>query len=706
MAKTTKYAGVLRELSAAEELNLDERGIPKKLGRQYRKVSISAYDKETHTVTMAVSSSTPVERYFGVEVLSHDKGALNADRLKSGIALLFNHDYDQHLGRSQSYELGDPLHVTCRFGSNPLALEKEGDVETGILVDVSIGYIVDEWDIVENAKTGVRTYTATKWTLLEVSLVTVPADPTVGVGRAASLDETPVKYNLRKVEEDASEDESEDEEEDDDADDGDRSASLETSTTIPAEQRTEPMATANAGVDLAAQNQERVTGLRALHTQFPKEFNQRSLDAAIALDLPLERAKAAIADAIITGAQRSDVPTVADSVFDSMSERELGKYSLRNIYAAAVNRAVPGTFTDKESEAGFEREVGETLRKEAEKRGISGLGAGIAIPSATSRAMARVTATRNLAAGGNAGSATNFTTVEADVIELLRARTAVLALGAQMMPGLQGTIQMPRQTGAATSSWVPETSAVSESDPTLDFITVSPHPLMINNAYYRNLLAQSRLAVDSFLARDRERVLALSLDTATIAGSGASGVPLGLLNQTGLPAVLSGTTRASNGTVTAGTGGVPMTFVDYNNMEAAISTANADIGTMGWLTTPKIRAAGRSTPQIPGTASGFVWPNSKVGANGIQEGPLGYNALCTSNSVLTGFTANSVNNLHAVILGVWDQIIIGDWGLSEVLVDPYTGAKSQLIQITENAFYDTNVRHLAAFAACTSALPS
>lgn len=726
---TTRYSGALKELSAAEEKNLGDivvdgkeiRGVPKKLGQQFRKVAKAAYDKDAHTVTMAVSSETPVDRYYGQEILSHAKGAVRTDRLSGGVSLLYNHDYDQLLGRSQSFELGEPIHVTCRFGTSALAAEKELDVAADILVDVSIGYIVYEWDIVED-KNGVRTYTAVDWEILEVSLVTVPADPTVGVGR--SSDAAPKIRSFRKVDDESrseDEDDGDDDEEQGDDDGAEEQRTTEPTVADPATQTSDPtpttptptparsvsMETPEVTANPAADNAARIAGLNTLRTQYPSEFSERALQAAIKLDTPLESVKRSISDAIINAGERNTVPTIADDIFSGMSERELGQYSLRNVYAAAVNRAMPGTFADKGAEAGFEREVGESLRKEAEKRGITSLGGGIAIPSASSRAMALVRASqRTLASGGNAGQFTNVTTVEADPIELLRARTAVLALGARMMTGLFGTISMPRQTSAATSSWVSEGSAVASSDPALDAISISPKPLMIASSYYRNLLAQSRLAVDSFLAQDRDQVLARSLDTAALAGTGVAPIPLGLMLQAGLPAILSGTTRAATGVVTPGLGGLPMTYVDFNNMEAAISMANADIGTMGWLTTPKVRAAARSTPQIPGTASQFVWPNSKPDGRGIQEGPLGYSALCTSNSVLTGFTANAVANLHAAILGVWDQIIIGDWGLSEIVVDPYTGAANQEIKITENAFYDTNVRHLAAFCACTSALPS
>ena len=710
--------GILRSLSAAAAAvgaELDARGVPKHLGLQQRKVTLSGYDKDAHTVTMAVSSSTPVQRYFGTEILSHDKGALNTERLDNGVAMLFNHNMDAHIGRSVSYELGDPLRVTCRFGTNPLALEKEADIASGILVDVSISYTVEEWDITENAKTGERTYTATQWTLLEVSPVTVPADPSVGVGR--SSDPKPNIRSFRTIDENGND--VVDDTDTTDMAEAERTAQAEaqrtadaaaaessapTIPTTPAEQRT-PIMEPTAVVDLAAQEAERKTALRALHTQYPQEFNARALAAAEGLNVPVAEIQRSIANSIIEGSRREDVPTIGDEVLGSMSARELAQYSLRDAYAAAINARSPGTFTDKGA-TGLVLDVSQSLRKLASERGIDGIGNGVLIPSLSSRASAA--AKRTIASGGNAGTATNFTVVEQDPIELLRSRVAVFALGARYLSGLKGKIQMPKQTGAASSNWVTEGTNATNSDLTLGDFIMSPNHLNMQNSYYRDFFAQSALAIDPLLAEDRYQVLQRALDTAAISGSGTAPVPLGLLNQSGLAAVLAGTTRAANGTVTTGLGGVPPTYVDWNNMEAVISTANGDIGTMRWLTTPKIRAAARSIPQVPGAATAkMVWPDgSTVGAGGIQAGPLGYGALCTAASYLTGFTANSIANLHAIILGVWDQLLIGDWGLSEVIVDNVTGAAAAKVIITEHAFYDINVRHIESFAACTSALPS
>jgi HK97 family phage prohead protease/HK97 family phage major capsid protein len=721
--------GILASITAAaakagvKKPELDERGIPKKLGEQFRRSAVdtsSGFDKEAGTVTMAFSSETPVDRWYGVEVLSHEKGAIRTGRLKGGVSLLFNHDYDKQLGRSVSWQLRDDKtgEITARFGPSPLAQEKMADVEAGILVDVSFGYIVHEWEITED-KNGVRTYLAVDWEPLEVSLVTVPADPTVGVGRGAepvevkvrsfrsfdSASETvpPVPDATRTADPDEDDDDEDDDPEPDPEDD--RSAQPVLDPPIPATQRTTIMA--EETVDLAAQNETRKAGLRALHTAYPEAFTARALEAAIALDVPLADAKRSIAERIITDAEKSDVPTVGEDTFGRMSAKEIRNYSIAAAYRAAVNKTNPGTFRGKE-EGGFEREVSESLLKEAEDNGVRTLGAGIVIPSVTNKRLWQAQLERAISSGGNAGTASNFTVVNPDPIELLRTQTGCLALGARMLPGLHGAMQMTRQNAAASSSWLAELAGITESDPGFDFFTMKPNRLSIANAYTRDFLAQSDFAIESILSDDRREVLGISLDTAGIAGSGVAPVPKGMLNYTGLGALLAGSARnASTGAVTAGAGGAPLTYVDITHMESGLGTGNAgQLGTPAWLTTYGIRGALLSTPKTPGTASEFIWPDSPLNSLGLQAGPRGYQAKCITNPALTGFTANSVAGCHAMILGIWNQMLIGDWGLSEVIVDPYTGAANATINITEHAFYDINFRHIAAFIACTSAVPS
>lgn len=132
----------------------------------------------------ALSSEQPVRQGFGWEVLSHDKSAVNMARAVRGLPLLFNHKNDDHLGRVADIRLdGDKLRGALRFSpNNERARQVQADVDGGFLGDVSIRYSIDEY---EHTKVdGNDAIRVTKWTPMEVSVVTVPADSSVGIGRS------------------------------------------------------------------------------------------------------------------------------------------------------------------------------------------------------------------------------------------------------------------------------------------------------------------------------------------------------------------------------------------------------------------------------------------------------------------------------------------------------------------------------------------
>ena len=452
-------------------------------------------------------------------------------------------------------------------------------------------------------------------------------------------------------------------------------------------------------VDVAAQNATRVEGLRSLQKQYPAQFSERSLKDAETLGVSVKQVSERIFDAVVREAEKTDVASLSSEFLDGMTDKDLQRYSVAGAYRAAANLQRGGTFTGKQ-EGGFEREVGQSMQKHAEDAGVRTLGGGITIPGLTALSQAR--ALRTITSGGQAGAATNFTQVSSDPIELLRYAVALMTLGARYLPGLHGAVQMTKQTGAATSSWLAEGAAVTPTDPLFGFFTMKPNRLSMASSYDRTFLTQSNLAVEPELAMDRREVLSRSLDTAGIGGSGIAPIPKGMLNFVGLAAILSGSTRANDGTYTAGAGNKPMTYVDYNNLEALISTANAAIGPVSILTTPKVKAAGRSTPKLPNVGSDVIWPDAPVGQGGMGTGPLGMSAVATSNPILTGFTSGANTNCHAVIMGAFSQLLIGDWGLSELIADPITGAASNVMNFWEHGYYDINNRHVESFAACTT----
>lgn len=123
------------------------------------------------------------------EVLSQDENHIDLNRLQNGaLPLLFNHDEDKHLGIVLDVSTdGDRSKASVKFGSGELAQEKEKDLNDGILTSTSIRYRVNQLEKTGEVD-GVPIMTATNWELVEVSLVTVPADPTVGYQRSITVD--------------------------------------------------------------------------------------------------------------------------------------------------------------------------------------------------------------------------------------------------------------------------------------------------------------------------------------------------------------------------------------------------------------------------------------------------------------------------------------------------------------------------------------
>lgn len=142
-------------------------------------------DGETVRYTAALSSELPVERWFGTEILSHAASAVNLERCRDGLQMLFNHDMDEPLGRVQNVRLeGGKLRGELVFGTRPKAQEMKAEVDAGMLRDISIRYSIDEYET-KTDDHGHDTVTITRWTVMEASVVTVPADPSVGIGRSS-----------------------------------------------------------------------------------------------------------------------------------------------------------------------------------------------------------------------------------------------------------------------------------------------------------------------------------------------------------------------------------------------------------------------------------------------------------------------------------------------------------------------------------------
>jgi len=433
-------------------------------------------DQETRTIELAFSSEAPYARWWGVEILDHSKSAVDLTRLKAGGPLLCDHNARDQIGVIESVRIdADRVgRAVVRFGRSARAEEIFRDVVDGIRQNVSVGYAID--DLVLEAKSGEdETYRVTRWTPYEVSLVSVPADVTVGVGRAAD----PVQEIKMSV--------------------------IET----PAA----PVDVAKIQAEARTAEQKRAAEIIAIGEQFAL---QGMAAEALRAGEPVDAFRSKVMEKLAS----RPLPNPTAEVGLSGGEKQ--RYSVLRALRALV---------DKDwTNAGFERECHQAILKRA---GIAEApNNGFYVPyEIQQRDMTATT--------GNAGGYVVATdNLAGSFIDLLRNRAVVAQLGATMMTGLVGNVTIPKQTAAATAYWLTnEATAITESQMTLGQLALSPKNVGAYTELSRQLMLQSSPAADALVMNDLARVLALAIDLAALEGSGASGQPTGISQTAGIGSV-------------------------------------------------------------------------------------------------------------------------------------------------------------------------
>jgi len=144
-------------------------------------------DEEAHTVSLAFASDRSVEHWFGNLELSMKSKAMRTERLDNGAPLLMDHNTRDVVGVIESHSIdGGTARAVVRFGESTRAQEIFNDVRTGIRRNVSVGFMVHEMTLTnekETRKGAIPQYRSDDWEPYEVSIVSVPADISVGVGR-------------------------------------------------------------------------------------------------------------------------------------------------------------------------------------------------------------------------------------------------------------------------------------------------------------------------------------------------------------------------------------------------------------------------------------------------------------------------------------------------------------------------------------------
>ena len=595
-------------------------------------------DTEKRTVEVAFSSEEPVARWYGDEVLSHDAGAVDLSRLNDGGAVLFNHDWDKHIGVIERawIDADKKGRALIRFGNNPRADEKWQDVQDGLLRHISVGYSIS--DLKQNVESEKLTFTAMRWQPYEISFVTVPADTTVGVGRSvepvpsepAATPENPVDNP--------------------ESDKGNRSMSKEQNTSA-AVVAADPNNTAQRGMQ---DERARVSGLLAIGRAYEAHGGVALAEKVIANGGNEAQLRAAIMENMKT------TPTVTSDDI-GMSENEKREFSLLRALGAASK--------NDWSNAGLEREVSQELAK---RFGRDAAGFFVPTDLLSARAYSKGTA----ANGGH----TIANELRPDLfVEMLRNRLAVAQLGATVLDGLVGDITIPKQLTGNTVTWVDENGAASESNATFGQFSLKPKTVTANTELSRKFILQSSLSAEQFARAELIKSMMLGIDLAAIAGTGSSNQPTGILNTNGI------------GAVAIDTNGGELEWKHIVALETAIAAANADLGDLAYLTNTKVRGQLKTKLKADGV-SGYIWQDGETPLNGYR--------CAVSNQVPSNLTKGSATGkCSPLIFGNWADLIIAHWGVLDVIVDPYTQSTKGAVRITTLQDVDIAVRHAESFAA-------
>lgn len=621
-----------------------------KTGAMYRSLTFErgAIDEAKRTVEMSCSSELAVERWFGFEILDHSPESVDLSRLNSGGALLVNHRSEDQVGVVEEASVKDrKLRAVVRFGKSARAEEIFQDVLGGIRRLVSIGYRVHKL-VTEKVEEGVETLRAVKWEPYEISLVPIPADKTVGVGRSEDAErqfetiveglegpeateargETMLKPCVVMAPAEAG------------AGGGGAAVAVVTDPeTVRTAGRTDGMRVAGEIFALGRQFDCQAEALSHLNEgKTPEQFRKWILENKFA-------AKP------IAAPSGDELRQMGDT---GMSGKEVKRWSLVRAIRMMGDRQNPRL-------DGIEKEASDAVAKLCGRSP-----SGFFIPNEIVHGTREQ---RDLAKGtGNLGGYTVQTDVlGASLIELLRNQSVCYELGARKLGGLVGDVVIPSQAGGATAYWVAENAQTTPSNLTFGQVGLAPHRLSAVSALGKMLLAQSSVDVEGLVREDFARVLALAIDLAGLAGSGAAGQPTGILTTAGIGAVTCGNA---------------FTLGDAIDLETAVATANALNGNLAYVCDSATRGKLKQAVRVASTDSRFIWEDDEIN---------GYRAVVTQQLVSS----------HRMIFGNWADLVIADWIGMDVVVDPYTLADKHQIKVTINMLADIGVRHVASFAATT-----
>ena len=505
------------------------------------------YDDKENRLSLAFVSEEPVRRDFGYEVIDQER--MDLSFMESGRApLLWMHDAEQVLGVVERVEVDEAerkSRAVVRLGkSTDLQRQTSEQISDGIISNVSVGYTITRMDETDEKIDGVPVFRVQTFPQ-EISLVSIPADKSVGIGR-----------NLKKpITQDTS-----------------MENTVEQTIAKSVVEENDPVVDVDAlrrahgqALEERAKTNKEIISLAVRH-------NKRQLaDDAIGRNMGLEEFRGQLLNAIDT----KPLDSAAEPVEKPANEK--GHYS----FLRALGAASRGDW----SEAGFEKEMSQEV---AMKRGRQPQG--FYIPDFA-------WGQRELTVGTDASGGYFAPSVQlsSEWIGALRAKMVLPGLGMRIMSGLQTKIQIPKLSAGASAAFVAESGAVSDQTQTTAQITMQARTLGARTDVSRLLLLESDPSIEQIVRDDLVAAVANKIEDVSIEGGG-SNEPTGITQTSGI------------GSVAIGTNGGAPTWASVVQLVKEVEIDNAAINgnTLGYLTNPKVKSKLASTAKVSSTDSVMI----------------------------------------------------------------------------------------------------
>jgi HK97 family phage major capsid protein len=282
------------------------------------------------------------------------------------------------------------------------------------------------------------------------------------------------------------------------------------------------------------------------------------------------------------------------------------------------------------------------------------------------------------------------TLLAGDFIEVLRNKARVIQAGARVLSGLVGNVTLPRQSTQGSTYWVTEGSNLTESEATFYSVMLQPRTIGTVSQITRQMLLQSTPDIEMLVRADFIATMALGIDLAALSGATGGANPVGISNAAGV------------NTIVGGTNGAAITIDMLIAMEAACADANAPEETLAYITNAKTIGSLKS---LRSTTGQYLWTNSPIGMRSGTPGEINGYPVFRSNQARKNLTKGTSTSCSELFYGAWSELIIGEWGVLEVLPNPYgSGFAAGTIQLRVLQTLDICLRHGQSFAYINDAI--